>query len=254
VPVIAVFNQKGGVGKTTTTLNVAAALARSGTPPVVLDLDPQAHLTLVLGQRNVAADASVYAFFAHGRPLAELIATLAGGLQLVPASADLSKIEAQHGEDPESSYRLQQGLQAWLDRDGLPVLLDCSPALGVLSLNALAAADCVLLPVSADYLAVEGAHRLAATLDVLEQRLHKRFRRRIVVTRFDSRRRLSYDIYAMLVEHFGDQVCETAIAETVALAESPMHQKDIFAYAGSSQGAADYRALTDELRAGNFFN
>ena len=123
----------------------------------------------------------------------------------------------------------------------------------MLSLNALVAADRVLLPVSADYLSVEGAHRLSAALDVLEQRLGKRFDRRIVVTRFDSRRRLSYEIYDMLVERFGKQVCETAIAETVALAESPMHGKDIFSYAGSSQGAADYRALTDELQAGKFF-
>ena len=253
MPVVAVFNQKGGVGKTTTTLNVAAALLRQGMHPVLLDLDPQAHLTLVLGLRNVPADTSLYAFFEHERPLRELARTLPGGMRLVPASAELSKIEAQHGGDPAASRRLKQGLETGLAQDGEPVLLDCSPALGVLSLNALVAADRVLLPVSADYLSVEGAHKLNAALDVLEQRLGKRFQRRIVVTRFDSRRRLSYDIYAMLVERFGDQVCETAIAETVALAESPMHGKDIFSYAGSSQGAADYRALTDELRAGNFF-
>ncbi len=253
MPVIAVFNQKGGVGKTTTTLNVGAALLKSGARPLLLDLDPQAHLTLVLGLRNVPADSSVYAFFEHGRALAELTRTLAGGLRLVPASADLSKIEAQHGADPAASSRLKHGLEAGSAEHAEPVLLDCSPALGVLSLNALVAADRVLLPVSADYLSVEGAHRLSAALDVLEQRLGKRFERRIVVTRFDSRRRLSYEIYDMLVEHFGKQVCETAIAETVALAESPMHGKDIFSYAGSSQGAADYRALTDELRAGKFF-
>ena len=144
-------------------------------------------------------------------------------------------------------------LHARTGADGEPVLLDCSPALGMLSLNALTAADRVLLPVSADYLSVEGAHRLNATLDVLEQRLDKRFQRRIVVTRFDARRRLSYDIFDILVTRFGDQVCETAIAETVTLAESPMHGKDIFSHAGASQGAADYMALTEELRTGNFF-
>ena len=251
--VVAVFNQKGGVGKTTTTLNLGAALLRQGTYPLLFDLDPQAHLTLVLGLRNVLAQSSLYAFFEHGRPLRELIHTLPGGMRLVPASADLSKIEAQHGNDPAMPRRLSQGLEPDLARDGQSILLDCSPALGVLSLNALVAADRVLLPVSADYLSVEGAHRLSAALDVLEQRLGKRFRRRIVVTRFDARRRLSYDIYAMLAERFGDQVCETAIAENVALAESPMHGKDIFGYAGSSQGAADYRALTEELQAGKFF-
>jgi chromosome partitioning protein len=251
--VVAVFNQKGGVGKTTTTLNVAAALLRDGAHPLLFDLDPQAHLSLVLGLRNVPPEASLYAFFDRERPLRELMQTLPGGMRLVPASADLSKIEARHGADPAMPRRLQHALEADLARDGEPVLLDCSPALGVLSLNALVAADRVLLPVSADYLSVEGAHKLSAALDVLEQRLGKRFRRRIVVTRFDARRRLSYDIYAMLAERFGDQVCETAIAENVALAESPMHGKDVFAYAGSSQGAADYRALTEELQAGKFF-
>jgi chromosome partitioning protein len=254
MPVVAVFNQKGGVGKTTTTLNVAAALLRDGTHPILLDLDPQAHLTLTLGLRNVPADSSLYAFFEQGRPLLELTRTLPGGMRLVPASADLSKIEAQHGSDPGASRRLERGLGAGFAHNGEPVLLDCSPALGMLALNALVAADRVLLPVSADFLSVEGAHRLSATLDVLEQRLGKRFHRRVVVTRFDARRRLSYDIYDMLVTRFGDQVCETAIAETVALAESPMHGKDIFSHAGNSQGAADYRALTDELRTGNFFN
>jgi chromosome partitioning protein len=133
------------------------------------------------------------------------------------------------------------------------VLLDCSPAMGVLSLNALVAADRVLLPVSADYLSVEGANRLSAALDVLESRLGKRFVRRIVVTRFDARRRLAFDIHAMLRERFGDQVCDTVIKESVSLAESPMHGQDIFAFARHSQGAADYRALTEELEAGNFF-
>jgi chromosome partitioning protein len=108
--------------------------------------------------------------------------------------------------------------------------------------------------VSADYLSLEGANRLNGALDVLEGRLQKRFERRVVVTRFDARRRLSYDIYSMLRERFPQQVCQTVIAESVALAESPMRGKDIFAHAPGSQGAADYKALTEELWAGNFFS
>jgi chromosome partitioning protein len=251
MPVVAVFNQKGGVGKTTSTLNVAAALAARGRAPVVIDLDPQSHLTLALGLRNVPPDSSLYAFFRDGKPLALLVRRQASGLGLVPASFELSKIEALHGGDIAITRRLKEGL------DGLsaqsPILLDCSPAMGVLSLNALVAADRVLLPVSADYLSVEGANKLSAALDVLEARLAKHFMRRIVVTRFDARRRLAFEIQGMLRERFGDQVCTTVIKENVTLAESPMHGKDIFAFAAHSAGAADYRALTQELEASNFF-
>jgi chromosome partitioning protein len=251
MPVVAVFNQKGGVGKTTTALNIAAALAGRGRQPVAIDLDPQAHLTLALALRNVPAADSVYAFFKDGRPLSELVRRSACGAALVPASPDLTKIEALHAADVSIAPRLKEGIEQLEPRG--PALLDCSPAMGVLSLNALVAADRVLLPVSADYLSVEGANRLSAALDVLESRLGKRFVRRIVVTRFDARRRLAFDIQAMLRERFGGQVCDTLIKENVALAESPMHGQDIFAFAAHSQGAGDYRALTEELEGSNFF-
>lgn len=251
MPVIAVFNQKGGVGKTTSTLNVAAALAARGRAPVAIDMDPQAHLTLALGHRNLPADTTLNAFFAGDSPLASLVRPQAAGLMLVPGSFELSKIEALHGADAAITRRLREGLDSL--GPGQLVLLDCSPAMGVLSLNALVAADRVLLPVSADYLSVEGAIRLSAALDVLEARLHKRFLRRIVLTRFDARRRLAFEIHQLLRERFGAQICATVIKENVTLAESPMHGQDIFTFAPHSQGAADYRALTDELEAGNFF-
>jgi chromosome partitioning protein len=180
--------------------------------------------------------------------------TLPSGLRLIPASFDLSKIEALHGGDVAISRRLKEGIEHDGVRDARPLLLDCCPTLGVLSLNALGAADRVLLPVSADYLSLEGVNRLSGALVVLEARLGKRFARRIVVTRFDARRRLSHDLYSMLRERFPQQLCETAIAESVALAESPMRGRDIFAHAPGSQGAADYKALTEELLAGNFFS
>jgi len=159
-----------------------------------------------------------------------------------------------HGSDPAISRRLQQGIAAELQSSDHPILIDCCPMLGVLTLSALIAADHVLIPVSADFLSLEGAGKLQLALGVLQQRLKKAFMTRVVVTRFDGRRRLSYDIYRQLKERFDGNLCETVITENVSLAESPMHAKDIFAYAPSSQGAVDYKALTEELEAGKFFD
>jgi chromosome partitioning protein len=125
--------------------------------------------------------------------------------------------------------------------------------LGVLTLNALLAADRVLIPVSADFLSQQGVHRLDAALNVLEKKLQRKFERRIVVTRFDSRRKLSYDIFDKLKERYGSQVCSTRIGENVALAASPMHGLDVFAFAPHTPGAADYKALTLELVKSGFF-
>ena len=253
MPVIAVFNQKGGVGKTTTTLNVGAGLLKRNQLSLLIDGDPQSSLTVAMGLRSVPPSASLYAFFKDGKPLSELIRPQPSGLSLIPSSLDLSKIETLHGGDAAITRRLKQGVDELAPAHG-PVLIDCCPMLGVLTLNALIAADHVLLPVSADFLSMEGATKLQTALEVLEKRLNKRFTRRVVVTRFDGRRRLSYDIYQQLQARFGATLCETVITESVSLAESPFHGKDIFAYAPDSQGATDYDALTEELAAGKFFD
>jgi len=253
MPVIAVFNQKGGVGKTTTILNLGGALAARGRRPVLIDLDPQASLSLAMGLRTVQPSQSVYAYFNDGKPLSALIRSQSSGVRLIPSSLELSKVEALHGGDASISGKLKQGIDAELAATGSPILLDCCPMLGVLTLNALIAADRVLMPVAADYLSLEGVHKLDAALGVLEKRLGKQFRRRVLITRFDARRRLSFEIRRQLEARFEQTTCRTAITETVSLAESPMHGKDIFAHAPHSQGAKDYQALTDELEAGNFF-
>jgi len=250
--IVAVFNQKGGVGKTTTALNVAAALKTKGTSPLLIDLDPQASLTHALGLRNIGGGASLYGFFKSSRPLAELIRTHPSGIAIIPASFELSKVESLHTGDLAISRRLKEGLEP-IAR-GRQILLDCSPALGVLSLNALLATDQVLLPVAADYLSLEGANKLSAALDVLEARLGKKFIRRVVITRFDARRKLAFEIQRRLQQRFGPLLCKTVIKENVSLAESPMRGKDIFSFAASSQGAADYKALTEELQASNFLS
>ena len=250
--VVAVFNQKGGVGKTTTTFNLAAALARQERQPYAIDLDPQSHLTLASGIRNLTGPESIFSFFQQSTPLSSLVREVEPGIRLVGASLDLSKVDALYGADVSMTRRLRAGLEeaGWME--GPPVLIDCCPMLGVLTLNALMAADHILIPVSADFLSLQGVHRINAALDVLERRGTRKFFRRVVVTRYDSRRKLSFRIYRELVDTFPGIVCETRIHEAVALAESPMHAKDIFAYAPSSQGAVDYRSLLQELDACGF--
>lgn len=251
--VVAVFNQKGGVGKTTTCLNVTAALEILQQFPIALDLDPQAHLTLSCGIKSVPQDSGLAEFFKNKTPLDSLLRETPRGWQIIPASLELAKVDALYGSDAKAATLLKQGLREELALSGAPILIDCCPMLGVLTLNALLASDRVLIPVSADFLSLQGVHRLDSALNVLEKKLQRTLERRIVVTRFDSRRKLSYDIFDKLKERYGPLVCNTRIGENVALATSPMHNTDVFAYASHSPGAADYMALTKELLDNGFF-
>jgi chromosome partitioning protein len=251
--VITVFNQKGGVGKTTTCLNVTAALDIAQQCPIALDMDPQAHLTLSCGIKDTPSDSGMAGFFKHKKPLDSLLRTTPRGWQMIPATLELAKIDALYGSDAKAATLLKHGLSEELALTGAPVMIDCCPMLGVLTLNALLATDRVLIPVSADYLSLQGVYRLSSALNVLEKKLNRNFERRIVITRFDSRRKLSYDIYNTLKEHYGALICNTRIGENVALATSPMHHQDVFAYAPHSPGAADYLALTKELMDSGFF-
>lgn len=248
---IAVFNQKGGVGKTTTTLNLAGLLARRGDDPLVIDLDPQGHLTSVCGTVVPRADASLYGLYAHGVPLSALTATTRTGWKLVPSHIELSKVDTQFGKGPAVLNRLALAL----DREPAqrPVLMDACPMLGVLSLSSVFAADGVLIPISADYLAMKGAQQMERTLKALEQVLKRRVPRRYVITRYDARRRMSVDIERSLRERYGDEVCATRIAENVSLAESPATNRDVFEHAPGSRGARDYTELLAELVAAGFF-
>jgi chromosome partitioning protein len=251
--VITVFNQKGGVGKTTTCLNVAAALGLLERRPVVIDLDPQAHVSLALGVKHLAANATAAAFFKDAVPISRLLRTLGNGLRLLAAHPDLAKIDALLGGDPGVAGRLRKGIAESFANDDSPILIDCAPALGVLSLNAMFAASRVLIPVTADYLSIQGLHRLDLALNVLEGPLKRRIERRIVLTRFDESKPQCREALASLKAKYGELVCDTRIGDDPALSESPAHGMDIFAYADESKGAQDYRLLSMELLNKGFF-
>jgi chromosome partitioning protein len=244
---IAVFNQKGGVGKTTTSLNLTAALARRGYNPLSIDLDPQAHLSYVCGSTVGNADDSVFGFYQNAKPLTQLIRPALGGWLMIPAHVELSKVDTQFGKGPNILNRLNIGIVRENLNTGRPIVLDCCPMLGVLSLSAIFASDRVLVPVSADYLAVQGVHQVEKTFRALEHVLKKRLLRRYVITRFDGRRKMSHEIFEELKARYGDEVCDTRISENVSVAESPASKKDVFAHSPDSRGAQDYEALLNEL-------
>ncbi len=246
--VITVFNQKGGVGKTTTSLNLAAALQRSSKRPLLIDLDPQAHLTHIAGVSANSSNESIFSFYQNNTPLTALIQNAGNLGQIIPSHLELAKADTLFGKGYNIVTRLSTGLRAErLQHDENSIVIDCCPMLGVLSLNALFACDVALIPISTDFLALNGALQVEKTLKALEHVLKRRLPRRYLLTRFDKRRKMTRQILAQAQEKFGADLCRTTIAENVSVAESPAVHKDIFAHAPNSRGAQDYEALLEEL-------
>ncbi len=253
---IAVFNQKGGVGKTTTTLNLAAAIVREGGTPLVLDLDPQCHLSGIHGNMPKDSGHSLFGFYQSLRGLDELAVPWEGIGRLVPSHQQLIKIDATFGKGPAILNRLRVGLDA-VDaavpgNAAQATLIDCCPYLGVLALNAVFACDVLLIPISTDYLSLQAAEQMTRTLSILEPVLKRRVERRYLLTRYDSRRRMSGDVQNRLRSSYGNEVCETVISENVAVAESPSKNRDVFSHNPTSRGAQDYAALYHELKQQRF--
>ncbi len=251
--IIAVFNQKGGVGKTTTALNLSAAMARRGQQIAGIDLDPQAQFGSILGVATRSSDESIYSLFQRNRPLQEILKVSRSGIRIIPSHTELSKVDALYGKGYNAINKLNLGFQSEpVNGNDSHWIIDCSPMVGVLSLNAIFACNGVIVPISADYLSFKGAIQIDKTLKALEPVLKRRVNRRYLLTRFDSRRRMAKTILQLAQAEFGSEVCHTVISENVNLAESPALNKTIFEHAPSSRGAQEYDALFDELLSNGF--
>jgi chromosome partitioning protein len=247
VSIVAVFNQKGGVGKTTTALNLVAAIAQHKQRPLAIDLDPQCHLTQIFGVHPKNADDSLYSFFVRQRPLLEIAEITKSGVILLPAHLELAKLDTLLGKGVNVVTRLRQALHAHEALSG-PVVIDCCPLLNVLSLNAIFAADLMLVPVSADFLSLKGAEQVERALNALEPVFKHRLPRRYVLTRYDVRRRMSEAVEEQMREALRpEEICVTRVRENVKLAESPAVGLDVFRHAPDSRGAYDYAELYEEL-------
>lgn len=244
--VIAVLNQKGGVGKTTTTVNVAAYLAKAGKSVLIVDFDPQGNATSGLGIDKHNLSATVYDVL-FKKTGAEHVVQETGieGLYILPANPNLAAAEVELVSELQREHALKNAL-ATLSYD--VVLIDCPPSLGLLTINALTAADQLLIPVQAEYYALEGLSQLLTVVQRVRAGLNPRLDLMgVVVTMFDSRTSLSDQVYAELGKHFGDKVMKTIIPRNVRLAEAPSHGKSIAEHDKWSKGARAYKALSKEI-------
>ncbi len=246
--IIAIANQKGGVGKTTTTVNLSAALASMHKRVLLIDLDPQGNATTGCGIDKHDVEKSVFDVLVDGLSVTDASQkSPENGLDVLPANSDLTAAEVELMSMDEREQRLHQALGAVRDNYDF-VLIDCPPSLNILTLNAFVAADSVLVPVQCEYYALEGLSALLETIEgVRESVNHDIAIEGLLRTMYDGRNKLGVEVSAQLIEHFGDQVFRTVVPRNVRLAEAPSHGVSIMGYDSTSRGALAYLALAGEI-------
>jgi len=249
--ILAAANQKGGVGKTTTVVNLGAALAQRGRRVLIIDCDPQANATSGLGIARRDIVASTYDVLVLGRPLAEArLATQVGGLELIPSDIALAGAEIELVSVARREKRLTYALEALTDDPLDYVLLDCPPSLGLLTVNAVVAAHSLLVPIQCEFYAMEGLGLLTHTINLLRRDLNPRLRiAGIVLTLHDARLTLANQVVDEVRARFGEDVLDPLIPRNVRLSEAPSYGLPITLYAPTSRGAQAYRELAANLEA-----
>ena len=245
--IVGLLNQKGGVGKTTTAVNLAAGLALTGQRVLMIDLDPQGNATTGCGVVKRVALPTVYQILIGRSTLNEARISTEFGFDILPANRELAGAEIDLIEMGGREYRLRDALAPVLENYDF-VLMDCPPALNMLTVNGLVAADAVMIPMQCEYYALEGLTDLVATLKKVRANLNSRLEiEGLLRTLFDPRSTLTQQVSGELVEHFGDKVYRTIIPRNVRLAEAPSYGKPVIAFDRQSKGAQAYMALAQEI-------
>lgn len=243
--IIALVNQKGGVGKTTSTINIGAALAKAGKRVLLVDLDPQGNLTVSLGIMAHELEATLYEVLTGAFTAVQ--ATIKKNYDVIPADIRLSGAELELSSQPGREMILKEALQP-IQANYDYILIDCPPSLGLITLNGLTAAQEIFIPLQAEFLALNGMAQLLKTIGAVQKRLNPQLNiSGIITTLYDSRKNLNKEVLEKIQEYFPEKAFKSLIRDNVALAEAPSFGKDIFEYRPDSNGAEDYKNLSSEI-------